>query len=124
MAAQTSSNGNAYRFGRGLIRAIRRYLRYEQDAIGWLLAHGVSVRLAYAACWAIKLTLMGLLVYSTAWLLMVVIAVLVMSRLFEPSFSSEDDDDWPFASRSELCNTPGYDPNLFNDISHSQYTDD
>jgi hypothetical protein len=38
--------------------------------------------------------------------------------------STDDGNDYSFMTLDELRNTPGYDPNLYNDTSHEWYEDD
>ncbi|MCW5706964.1 DUF3742 family protein [Shinella sp.] len=124
MAAQKFTAGFGYQLGRGAKRAIGAYLRYEQHVESWLIYQGVPPIAAGLFLASVKFALLGVLFYSATWLLLIVAAVLVISKLDGAATFSEAVDEWPLTTYSELRNTPGYDPNLYNDISHEQYIDD
>ena len=50
--------------------------------------------------------------------------VFVTAAAWASAANSPDEDAWPFTDMDELRNTPGYDPNLYNDHTHVDYKDD
>lgn len=123
MAAQSFTAEIAYILGRGA-RLVARGWRYcEHHVAGWLVANGVAPSAAQLLLDGTKFAVLGVLFYSATWLLLIAAAMLVISKLDGRAAASEGVDEWPITTYSELRNTPGYDPNLYNDISHEQYVD-
>lgn len=56
--------------GRGAGRAWRGYLRREQRVAGWLVTRGVPAGAATAVLWIVKLAVLGMLLYSVSWLVL------------------------------------------------------
>jgi len=64
------------RFGRWLGRGWCGYVRSERRVSGWLVAKGVPVAVAVAVGWAVKLAVLGVLLYAAFWIaLLLVFAV-------------------------------------------------
>jgi len=114
----------AERFGRWLGRGWRGYMRGEQRVSVWLVAKGMPVTIAAVLVWVVKLTVLGVLLYVAFWS-----AVLVLSVVIAMWTASQNRSDNGFeftfpTTLEELRETPGYDPNLYGDISHEQYRDE
>ncbi|HCL3572618.1 TPA: DUF3742 family protein [Pseudomonas aeruginosa] len=115
----------AERFGRWLGRGWRGYARREGQAVAWLAARGVPKALAIAASWAVKLTVVAALLYVSFWIALLCVGVAVAARGGSTLHDGEESTrTWPFTDINELRRTPGYDPNLYNDITDVNYTDD
>lgn len=81
MSTHTSSS-TAERFGHGLARLWRSYLRLEQRLARWLAAQRIPMAGVEGLLWVGKLAVLGMLVYVTSWiaiLLAVVIAMLIVA---------------------------------------------
>lgn len=66
MATQVQSAGWGYRLGRAARRA-SGYSRSEKQMAGWLASNGLPVALAFGAVWAIRLAIVGVLLYAAFW---------------------------------------------------------
>ena len=75
-----------------------------------------------ALVWIVKLAVLGVLLYAAFWLALLL--VFVTAAAWASAANSPDEDAWPFTDMDELRNTPGYDPNLYNDHTHVDYKDD
>ena len=58
------------------------------------------------------------------YLFFALLLVFVTAAAWASAANSPDEDAWPFTDMDELRNTPGYDPNLYNDHTHVDYKDD
>lgn len=121
-SAQTSS---AERLGQSWGRVWRAYLRQERKVSAWLVAQGLPVSVANAPLLIVKLLLLGVLLYAAFWLALLLGLAVVAAEVTQ--HVTLDDKDEPVIGPDELTelrNTPGYDPNLYNDTSHEMYEDD
>ena len=59
---------------------------------------------------------------SQVWLTLLVVAVMAVAWATQRGDDAPA-DDYSFTTLDELRNTPGYDPNLYNDHSHERYED-
>jgi len=115
---------SAERFGRWLGRGWRGYVRGERQVSACLVAKGVPASITTALAWAVKLAVVGVLLYIAFWL-----AVLILCAVIGIWAASQNHSDNGFeftfpTTIDELRETPGYDPNLYGDISHEQYRDE
>ncbi|MEB1611144.1 hypothetical protein FHT08_000626 [Xanthomonas campestris] len=113
----------AERLGRRLGGMWRGYVRRERQVAGWLMAHGVPAGAATALLWVVKLAVLGVLLYAAFWLALLLVFAVVAAWV-AGNGAPDDGDDYSFTTLDELRNTPGYDPNLYNDHSHELYKDD
>ena len=122
-SAQTSF---AERLGQMLGRMWRGYVRQERKANGWLVERGIPAVGATALLWIIKLVVLGVLLYVAFWLaLLLVFAVAAAWAVQHGALDSDREDALIVQDElSKLRQTPGYDPNLYNDTSHEMYKDD
>jgi len=122
-SAQTSF---AERLGQMLGRMWRGYVRQERKANGWLVERGIPAVGATALLWIIKLVVLGVLLYVAFWLaLLLVCAVAAAWAVQQGALDSDREDALIVQDElSKLRQTPGYDPNLYNDTSHEMYKDD
>jgi hypothetical protein len=122
-SAQTSF---AERLGQMLGRMWRGYVRQERKANGWLVERSIPAVGATALLWIIKLVVLGVLLYVAFWLaLLLVFAVAAAWAVQHGALDSDREDALIVQDElSKLRQTPGYDPNLYNDTSHEMYKDD
>ena len=122
-SAQTSF---AERLGQMLGRMWRGYVRQERKANGWLVERGIPAVGATVLLWIIKLVVLGVLLYVAFWLaLLLVFAVAAAWAVQHGALDSDREDALIVQDElSKLRQTPGYDPNLYNDTSHEMYKDD
>ncbi|WP_446685909.1 DUF3742 family protein [Morganella morganii] len=117
----TSHNSIAERFGRWLGKGWRGYVRCERKVSNWLVSKDVPQFVAFVFLWAIKLIVLGVLVYFVFWLALLIVFAVVTGWAVGQS-TSEDNFELGFpATLDELREMPGYDPNLHNDTSHEMY---
>nr|WP_132763575.1 DUF3742 family protein [Pseudomonas aeruginosa] len=118
----TTRISTAERIGRAFGRGCRAYARGERRTSSWLVSKGVPVAGTTVLLWAVKLAVLGLLLYVAFWFALVLLGVVAAG--WAAAANTSDDDEWSFTDLTELRKTPGYDPNLYNDTSHELYTDD
>ena len=124
MTTNTHNGRWSHRLGRGAGRAWRGYLRREQRVAGWLVTRGVPAGAATAVLSIIKLAMLGVLLYSAFWLALLLVCVVAVGWAANQSHSDEEFHLQFPTTLEELRETPGYDPNLYNDTSHEMYKDD
>lgn len=119
----TSTRGHtASRLGRRFGRGWRACACCEQRMVEWLVAKGVSAAGVTALVWMVKLAVLGVLLYVAFWFAVVLLGMAVAGWALASDNGGEH--EWPFTDLTELRKTPGYDPNLYNDMAHELYTDD
>ncbi|AJZ87862.1 MULTISPECIES: DUF3742 family protein [Pseudomonadota] len=118
----TTRTSTAERIGRAFGRGWRAYARGERRVSNWLVATGVPSVGVTVLLWAVKLAVLGALLYAAFWFALVLLGVVVAG--WAAAANTSEEDEWPFTDLTELRKTPGYDPNLYNDTSHELYTDD
>ncbi len=69
----TTRIGTAERLGRSLGRGWRAYARSERRVSNWLASKGVPVAGAVALLWVVKLAVLGVLLYATSWLALLLV---------------------------------------------------
>lgn len=115
----------AERAVRALGRMWRAYRRQDWKVSDWLVAQGMPASLAKATLVVVKLVLLGVLLYVAFWLaLLLVFAVAAAWAVQHGALDSDREDALIVQDElSKLRQTPGYDPNLYNDTSHEMYKD-
>jgi hypothetical protein len=119
-SAQTSA---LERLGHMLGRGWWTYVRQAQKVNGWLVAHGVPAGIAKAALLALKLIVFGALLYTVFWPALLLVCAAVAVWIVQ-SGTLDEEFEWLFTDQEELRKTPGYDPVLYNDVSHPDYVDE
>lgn len=66
----------AERLGNWAGKGWRGYVRRERRVTGWLIAHGVPGGAAKVLLWAVKLVLLGVLLYLAFWLALALLFVI------------------------------------------------
>ena len=121
----TAHMTTAARLGRWLGGVWGGCLRAERRVHQWLMAQGLPAGGARVLIWVVKLATLGVLLYGAVWAALLLVALAVAARMAEQTPGGDDDFDLQFpASLDELRQTPGYDPNLYNDTSHEMYSED
>jgi len=113
----------AERFGRWLGRGWRGYVRGERRVSAALVAKGVPVAMAAALVWAVKLAVLGMLLYVTFWIALLILFMMGAGWAAAAN-TPEEEKWWPFTDLTELRKKSGYDPNMYNDASHELFIDD
>ena len=75
----TTRISTAERLGRSFGRGWRAYVRGERRASNWLVSKGVPAAGATALVWMVKLVALGVLLYTTFWLALVMVCVMVVA---------------------------------------------
>jgi hypothetical protein len=114
----------AERFGHGCGRGWRAYVRGERRMAAWLVAHGLPAAGATVLLWIVKLGVVAVFLYTTFWITVLALLVVAAVWVMEGRIPEEDRFELQFPTIEELRNSPGYDPNLYNDTSHEMYQDD
>ena len=93
MTTNTHNERWSLRLGRGAGRAWRGYLRREQRVASWLVTRGVPAGAATAVLWIVKLAVLGMLLYSVSWLVLLLAFAVVAAWLARNA--DEDDEKQP-----------------------------
>ena len=75
----TTRTSTAERRGRAFGRGWRAYARCERRASNWLVSKGMPTAGATALVWMVKLAALGVLLYTTFWLALVMVCVMVVA---------------------------------------------
>lgn len=75
----TTRTSTAERLGRAFGRGWRAYARRERRASNWLVSKGMPTAGATALVWMVKLAALGVLLYTTFWLALVMVCVMVVA---------------------------------------------
>ena len=75
----TTRTSTAERLGRAFGRGWRAYARCERRASNWLVSKGMPTAGATALVWMVKLAALGVLLYTTFWLALVMVCVIVVA---------------------------------------------
>ena len=90
----------AERLGRALGRGWRAYVRGERRVSSWLVSKGMPAAGATALVWVVKLVALGVLLYTTFWL--AVLLLLGVAAVWMAGNSARDEDRW--TQQDELRN--------------------
>ena len=120
----TARISTAERLGRSFGRGWRAYVRVERRVLNWLAFKGMPVAGATALLWVVKLCMLGVLLYTTFWLALLLLIVVAVGWAMDQHHPAEDGFELQYPTIEELRNSPGYDPILHNDTSHEMYQDD
>ncbi|HHG5368210.1 TPA: DUF3742 family protein [Pseudomonas aeruginosa] len=75
----TTRTGTAERLGRTFGRGWRAYVRGERRMSHWFVSKGVPTAGAAALVWVVKLIALGMLLYTTFWLALLLVCVVVVA---------------------------------------------
>ena len=75
----TTRTSTAERLGRAFGRGWRAYARCERRASNWLVSKGMPTAGATALVWMVTLAPLGVLLYATFWLALVIVCVMVVA---------------------------------------------
>ncbi|MGQ5288517.1 DUF3742 family protein [Pectobacterium actinidiae] len=91
----TTRSSTAERFGRRLGRIWRAYLRRERRVVAWLVSVGAPSAAATALVWAVKLAVLGVLLYAAFWLaLLLLFAVAAAWGADNTDLDDENKPEW------------------------------
>lgn len=86
---------NAERLGRWLGRTWRAYGSRERQAAGWLVARGMPAGAATALLWAVKLAILGVLLYAAFWLALLLVFGIVAAWFARNADWDDEEEDQP-----------------------------
>ena len=86
----TTRTSTAERLGRAFGRGWRAYARGERRASNWLVSKGVPVAGAVVLVWGGKLAALGALLYTTFWLTLLLVCVMVVAWMARNADLGED----------------------------------
>lgn len=84
----------AQRLGRALGRGWRAYARGERRASNWLVSKGVPLAGATALLWGSKLAVLGLLLYVTFWLALLLVFLVLVARGYDTVDWKTPEPEW------------------------------
>ncbi|MBO7795479.1 DUF3742 family protein [Burkholderia pseudomallei] len=90
----TSRPSGAHRFGEWAGHTWRWLARQDRRALAWLSSLGLSASTAKAASWAVKLLVLGVLLYVAFWLMLVVMLVFAAAWLAGHSDHDSAQGEW------------------------------
>ncbi len=90
MTTNTHNGRWSHRLGRGAGRAWRGYLRREQRVAVWLVTRGVPAGAATAVLWIVKLAVLGMLLYTVSWLVLLLAFAVIAAWLAR---NADEDDE-------------------------------
>ena len=98
------------------------YVRGERRMAAWLVSQGMPASGATVLLWGIRLGVLAAFFYFAAWIAVVVLVAVTAARAMGQNALQDDGFElqYPIAEE-ELQNSPGYDPNMHNNISHEMY---
>jgi len=84
------TKSNTERFGRGLARMWRCYIRRERRVASWLVAKGLPAKGAIASLWIVKLAVFIVLLYTSLWLVLLLAVAVVAAWLARNAVTDEE----------------------------------
>lgn len=85
----------AERFGRAVGRVWRAYVRGERQVLSRLISKGMPKPGATALVWAVKLTVLGILLYAAFWLALLLVVFFVTGSLASSGLEwDEPETEW------------------------------
>ncbi|EMV8752083.1 DUF3742 family protein [Escherichia coli] len=76
----TTRISTAERFGRAVGRVLRAYVRGERRVSHWLTTKGMPVAGATALVWAVKLAVLGALLYYAFWFALLLVFLVAVAH--------------------------------------------
>ncbi|MGR4897408.1 transposon [Bordetella ansorpii] len=89
--SRTTRTSTAERLGHSFGRGWRAYARGEGRVSNWLASRGVPAAGATALLWLVKLVVLGVLLYTTFWLALLLVFTAMVARA-AGNVSIEDDE--------------------------------
>jgi len=105
----------AERFGRWLGRGWRGYMRGERRVSAALVAKGMPVAVAVALVWVVKLVVLGVLLYVTFWMALLLIFAIAGAWVARNADWDEPEPEW----RNDLAGYGLYQGNVRIDVGNS-----
>ncbi|WP_238897643.1 DUF3742 family protein [Achromobacter xylosoxidans] len=88
----TARISTSERLGRSVGRGWRAYARGERHMSNWLASKGVPMAGATTLLWAVKLAVLGALLYFAFWLALLLVFIVMVART-AGAVPIEDDDE-------------------------------
>ncbi|EZQ20201.1 hypothetical protein CF98_07310 [Halopseudomonas bauzanensis] len=120
----TTRSSTAEHFGQSLGRGWRSYRRTELRLTDWFVSKGIPAAMATALLWAVKLGVLGLLLYVAFWFALLAFFMIAVARIASDKQPEEGFELQYPSTLEELRELPGYDPNLYEDSSHEMYREE
>jgi len=111
---RTTRISTAERFGRWLGQGWRGYVRGERQVSGWLVSRGISVAVAITLMWAVKLAVLGMLLYVAFWIALLVVFAVVAAWTARNADWDEPEPEW----RNDLAGYGLYQGNVRIDVGN------
>jgi hypothetical protein len=89
----------AERLGRALGWTCRGFMRLEQKTKGWLAAHGMNAALVTGILWALRLVLLGFVLYGAFWVALLLAFAYIgawIARNDDGSYDEEHESKWEY----------------------------
>ncbi|CAJ4798768.1 Uncharacterised protein [Burkholderia pseudomallei] len=112
----------AERVGRGLGRAWFAIRREEARVVQHLMHQGLSRGIATLILWAVKLLVLGVLLYVSFWLVFLLI-VLVIAGVAASHIDASERGESPLGDESDHKKNLFYDPINYNDDPDPRFDD-
>ncbi|CAP41421.1 MULTISPECIES: DUF3742 family protein [Alcaligenaceae] len=84
----------AERLGRTFGRGWRAYARGERWASNWLVSKGVPAAGATVLVWAVKLAVLGVLLYVASWLALLVVFLVFVAHGYDTDDLATPEPEW------------------------------
>ncbi|TCL02168.1 DUF3742 family protein [Sodalis ligni] len=125
MATHAHSERWTYRIARGMGLGWRGYVFRERHVSGWIISRGVPAMGVKAFLWLAKLVLLGLLLYITFWLALLLVFAVAAAWVAEHS-TRQDESDFLGGKTEELDHRDSlsYHPYNYNDDPDPRFEDD
>jgi len=104
----------AERFGRWLGRGWRGYVRGERQVSAWLVSRGIPVAVAITLMRAVKLAVLGMLLYMAFWIALLVVFAVVAAWTARNADCDEPEPEW----RNDLAGYGLYQGNVRIDVGN------
>lgn len=112
----------ANRVGHWLGRKWRVYVSLETGTLQWFQRKGVSSWLVNPFMWALKMLMVGILLYSAFWIGVIILIVFFIGwRICNASFKS--DEEWAIGEQTDHKKSVFYDPINYNDTDDPRFDD-
>lgn len=92
----TTRISTAERLGRALGRGWRAYARGERRTSNWLVSKGMPVAGAAAALWVVKLVALGLLLYVSFWLALLLVFLVFVAQGHDTVDWETPEPEWKY----------------------------
>lgn len=95
----SGNTSRSERFGRWAGRMCYGYMRRERTGVDWVVARGTPRGVAVALLWIVKLVVLGIVLYVSVWLALLLAFAVVVSwaaRNDDGSYDKEHQSEWRY----------------------------